>query len=209
MIGCLVAGSPAAAEPGDALVRLPDGHRSGPGVRIDSVGESAWVTHSLAANGAGRVAWVSGNVTVRVTTPPGRVGPNNGAVKQPGTDMSSTHGASTLTVGYLVGCQVDISHFAAQLGAQLLLSPLLSAGAPIPAAGGGTNVPLSAGNVQWVQIGKKDMEKSGTYHFDYHEYELSVQGCGGYAQARQFVIVEVIGSDYVKTALWGLPFSIG
>ena len=52
---------------------------------------------SLAANGAGRTAWVAGNAWADVTvTPTGTVGPNNGALNTNGTDNSSTHGASRL-----------------------------------------------------------------------------------------------------------------
>jgi hypothetical protein len=54
--------SPGAAS-ADSFIPLPNGHINGPGVRIVSTGESAKVSLSLAANGAGRTAWVSGNVT--------------------------------------------------------------------------------------------------------------------------------------------------
>ncbi|WP_342217384.1 ESX secretion-associated protein EspG, partial [Nocardia farcinica] len=46
----------------------------GPGVTITRTGEHAVISPSMAANGAGRVAWVSGNATADVTvTPEGEV----------------------------------------------------------------------------------------------------------------------------------------
>ncbi|PTR42926.1 MspA protein, partial [Rhodococcus sp. OK611] len=32
---------------------------------------------------------------------------------------------------------------------------------------------------------------------------------GGYAQARSYTVVEIVGNDYSKTTLYGQPFSIG
>ena len=93
----------------DAAVALPDGQKAGPGVTITRTGERAIISPSLAANGAGRVAWVSGNASVDVTVAPeGTVGPTNGPANGPGTNNSSTHGASQLNTGYIVGCQVAI-----------------------------------------------------------------------------------------------------
>jgi hypothetical protein len=38
---------------------------------------------------------------------------------------------------------------------------------------------------------------------------IQVQGCAGYAQARSYTVVEIIGDNYSKTTLYGMPFSIG
>ncbi|WP_280512212.1 MspA family porin, partial [Nocardia farcinica] len=58
----------------DTFVPLPDGQKVGPGVTITRTGEHAVISPSMAANGAGRVAWVSGNATADVTvTPEGEV----------------------------------------------------------------------------------------------------------------------------------------
>src|SRR6266568_8216158 len=70
----------------DAFVALPNGHIEGPGVKITSVHEHAIVSPSLAANGAGRTSWVSGDVMVDIDTPNGVVGPNNGAQNNAGTN---------------------------------------------------------------------------------------------------------------------------
>lgn len=190
--------SPQAAA--DAFVRLPNGHIEGPGVKITSIGERAIVSPSMAANGAGRTSWVSGNVTVDIDTPNGVVGPNNGAQNNAGTDDSSTHGSSGLTVGYLVGCQVALGSFGPSLGMSLSTTPTVAVG---------LSFPISPGQVVWYQIDNKDMTKSGRYYLNYQDVPMDVQGCAGFAQARQFAVVEVVGPDYHKVTLYGQPFSIG
>ncbi|MEV6321118.1 mspA family protein, partial [Nocardia sp. NPDC051787] len=71
----------------DTFVPLPDGHKVGPGVTITRNGERALISPSLAANGAGRVVWVSGNAIADVAvTPEGEIGPNNGPTGNPGTN---------------------------------------------------------------------------------------------------------------------------
>lgn len=191
--------SPGAAR-ADTFVPLPDGHIERAGVVIHSSGEHAVLAPSLAANGAGRTAWVSGDVTVDIDTPPGVIGPNNGALNEPGTNDSSTHGSSGLTVGYLVGCQVALGSFGPSLGATLSSTPSITAG---------VSFPISPGEVKWVQINNKDMTRSGRYFLNYQDVPMDVQGCAGYAQARSFAVVEVIGPDYHKVTLYGQPFSIG
>ncbi|WP_245400569.1 MspA family porin [Nocardia albiluteola] len=192
--------SPGAAS-ADAFVALPPGHIDSHGIRISSTGEHAVVSPSLAANGAGRVAWVSGDVTAEIDTPPGAVGPNNGAQNNPGTNDSSTHGSSGLTVGYIVGCQVQLLN--TPVGATLAFDNA------IPTIGGNATIPIAPGQVKWVQINNIDMTKSGTYHISYQDVSMNIENCGGFAQARQFSVVEIIGPDYGKTTLYGQPFSIG
>ncbi|MFD4428717.1 MspA family porin [Nocardia sp. NPDC058497] len=199
-LGALVAGTAGA----DAFVPLPDGERAGPGVTVKRTGERALVSPSLAANGAGRVAWVSGTVTADVTaTPEGEVGPNNGPANKPGSNNSSTHGASQLNTGYIVGCQVAIGDDAISAG--------LSGGIDLSGGslGGSVGLDLGPGEVKFVQIEKKDILKAGTYSVEYQDVEIEVQGCGGYAQARSYSVVEIIGDHYSKTTLYGAPFSIG
>ncbi|MQY18349.1 MspA family porin [Nocardia macrotermitis] len=184
----------------DTFVPLPNGHVADPGVSIDSVGNSARISPSLAANGAGRVAWLSSHVTANVTTPPGKVGPWNGPANSAGTNNSSTHGSSTMSVGYLVGCQVSLGSLSAGVSAAISTSPSLS---------GSLSLPLAPGDVKWVNFDELDMTKSGQYHFDLQDQQVEVQGCAGYAQAREVVTVEIIGTDYSKTTLYGQPFSLG
>ncbi|NNH70370.1 mspA family protein [Nocardia uniformis] len=192
--------SPGAAS-ADTVVNLPDGYIEGPGVKISSRGERAIVSPSLAANGAGRAAWLSANVHVDVETPDGEVGPNNGPLNEPGTNNSGTHGSSNLTVGYIVGCQVSVGALTANQG--VVLSPTS------PSITAGASFPLSAGQVKWVTINNIELIKSGGYDIQYQDVPMEIQGCGGYAQARQFAVAEIIGVDYAKVTLYGQPFSIG
>ncbi|MFC4127288.1 MspA family porin [Nocardia rhizosphaerae] len=199
-LGALVAGTAGA----DAFVPLPDGEKAAPGATIKRTGESALVSPSLAANGAGRVAWVSATVTADVTaTPEGEVGPYNGPNNKPGTNNSSTHGASQLNTGYIIGCQVAIGDDAISAG----ISGSVSTGGM--GIGGSAGVELGPGEVKFVQIDKKDITKPGVYSIEYQDVEIQVQGCAGYAQARSYSVVEIIGNDYSKTTLYGAPFSIG
>ncbi|MEV5838373.1 MspA family porin [Nocardia sp. NPDC052112] len=188
----------------DTFVPLPDGQKNGPDVTLTRTGEHALISPSLAANGAGRVVWVSGNAIADVNvTPEGTVGPNNGASGAPGTNNSSTHGASQLSTGYIVGCQVSIASDAISAG--------LSGGINLSGGslGGSIGLNLGPGEVKFVQIDYKDILKPGRYSVEYQDAEMEIQGCAGYAQARAYTVVEIIGDNYSKTTLYGQPFSIG
>ncbi|WP_433731374.1 MspA family porin [Nocardia sp. CA-129566] len=188
----------------DTFVPLPDGQKAGPDVTLTRTGEHALISPSLAANGAGRVVWVSGNAIADVAvTPEGTVGPNNGASGAPGTNNSSTHGASQLSTGYIVGCQVSIASDAISAGVSGSIN--LSGGS----LGGSIGVNLGPGEVKFVQIDYKDILKPGVYSVEYQDAEIEIQGCAGYAQARAYTVVEIIGDHYSKTTLYGQPFSIG
>ena len=188
----------------DTFVPLPDGQKNGPDVTLTRTGEHALISPSLAANGAGRVVWVSGNAVADVNvTPEGTVGPNNGASGAPGTNNSSTHGASQLSTGYIVGCQVSIASDAISAGVSGGIN--LSGGS----LGGSIGLNLGPGEVKFVQIDYKDILKPGRYSVEYQDAEIEIQGCAGYAQARAYTVVEVIGDHYSKTTLYGQPFSIG
>ncbi|MCX4093256.1 MspA family porin [Nocardia sp. alder85J] len=190
----------AGAANADTFVPLTDGHTDGAGAVIDSRGEHALISPSLAGNGAGRNVWVSGDVSADVDTPDGAAGPWNGAAGGTGTNNSSTHGTSELTVGYVVGCQVSLGSLSTSMSAALSSAPSLA---------GSLSLPLKPGEITWVTIDQKDLPHTGTYHVDYQDSQLSVEGCAGYAQARQVVVVEIIGDDYSKTTLYGQPFSLG
>jgi hypothetical protein len=188
----------------DTFVPLPDGQKIGPGVTITHTAEHALISPSLSANGAGRVVWVSGNAIADISvTPEGEVGPYNGATNAPGTNNSSTHGASALTTGYIVGCQVAISDNAISAG--------LSGGVNLSGGslGGSIGLQLGPGDVKFVSIDSKDVLKPGVYSVEYQDAEIQIQGCAGYAQARSYTVVEIIGDHYSKTTLYGAPFSIG
>ncbi|MEV0461613.1 MspA family porin [Nocardia tengchongensis] len=188
----------------DTFVPLPDGQKVGPGVTIKRIGEHATISPSLSANGAGRTAWLSGKVAADVTdTPAGTVGPNNGPTNAPGSNNSSTHGASQVNTGYIIGCQVNIADNAISAG--------ISGGVSITGAnaGGSIGVNLGPGQVTFLQINSKDILEAGTYSIDYKDVPVDVQGCAGYAQARAYTVVEIIGDHYSKTTLYGQPFSLG
>ncbi|APA95598.1 MspA family porin [Nocardia seriolae] len=187
----------------DTFVPLPDGHKVAAGVSIDRVGERAIISPSLSANGAGRTAWLSGKVIANVDTPDGTVGPNNGPKNGPGSNNSSTHGTSQVNTGYIIGCQVNISDSAVSAG--------VSGGVSLTGAnaGGSIGLNLGPGQVTFVQVNSKDIPSSGTYSIDYKDVPVDVQGCAGYAQARAYTVVEIIGDNYSKTTLYGQPFSLG
>jgi hypothetical protein len=195
----------------DVFVPLPDGQKAGPGYTMGLVANSAIVSPSLAMNGAGRVVWVSGKAWADVTvTPEGEVGPNNGPenddAENVGTDNSSTHGASQLNTGFIVGCQVDVSGISlgGGLDAALDVPPALGGG-----LSGSVSLSLGPGQVRWVSVSSKDITKPGRYAIDYQDVQMEIQGCGGYAQVRSYTNVEIIGDHYVKGTLYGQPFSIG
>ncbi|MEU7631522.1 MspA family porin [Nocardia sp. NPDC049220] len=188
----------------DVFVPLPDGQKYGPGVTLTHVGERAVISPSLAANGAGRVVWVTGNAIADVSvTPEGTIGPTNGPGNAPGTNNSSTHGVSQISTGYVVGCQVSIADDAISAG--------VSGGVNVSGAslGGSIGLQLGPGEVRFVSLDYKDILKPGVYAVEYQDAEIQVQGCAGYAQARSYTVVEIIGDDYSKTTLYGMPFSIG
>ncbi|MGW0324701.1 MspA family porin [Nocardia sp. NPDC003183] len=194
-------GGPAAA---DTAIALPDGFKAGPGVTISREQERAVISPSLAANGAGRAVWVSGIARANVTsTPEGEVGPTNGASGAPGSNNSSTHGASQISTGYIVGCQVSIAEDAISAGVSGGIS---TSGGSL---GGSVGVSLGPGQVKFVQIDYKDIAEPGQYSVEYQDAEIEIQGCAGYAQARAYTVVEIIGDHYSKTTLYGAPFSIG
>jgi hypothetical protein len=198
-LGLLSAGTANA----DTFIGLPDGHLVGDGVTITRAGEHALVSPSLAANGTGRVVWVSGIVTADVTTVQGEdePGPWNGADNAPGTNNSSTHGVSRISTGYVVGCQVDLNGLGGSVGMSMDLDG--------PSMSSSLSVPLAAGEVKFVGVGGKDIKKNGSYSVQYRDTQLEIQNCGGYAQARAYTVVEIVGNYYSKTTLYGQPFSIG
>ncbi|MCU1641904.1 MAG: mspA family protein [Nocardia sp.] len=189
----------------DTFVPLPDGTKTSPaGVTITRIGEHAVVSPSMAGNGAGRTAWLSGKTFADVTaTPDGTVGPNNGPANGQGSNNSSTHGASQLNTGYIVGCQVSLADNAVSAGVSGGVN--LSGGS----LGGSVGLNLGPGEVKMVQINAKDILKPGTYSVEYQDVPIEIQGCAGYAQARAYSVVEIIGDNYSKTTLYGQPFSLG
>lgn len=191
----------------DTFVRLPNGSQAGDGLKLIRTGETARVSPSLSGNGLGRTAWVSGNVALKAPNlKPSDPGPNNGPAGEsalPGTNGTSNDGAAaTLSVGYIIGCQVSIGNLSIGGSGSFDTVKGLS--------GSGTlAIPITPGQVVFAQIDYKDIKKKGNYFFNWSNTQLQVQNCGGYAQARSFVTVETSGDNHQKVNLYGRPFSIG
>ncbi|GAA4666320.1 MspA family porin [Gordonia humi] len=178
---------------GDAdAARLPSGSKTSTGidgqvVKISRSGESARALHSVANNGAGRSAAVSGTYSAKLSK-----------------------GTGSLKVGYLVGCQINIAGLSGGIGATISAAPSLS---------GSLTVPLEPGQVAFVSGDSLSLKKGhGTVMVD--NFNINVEGCGGYASARS--VVQVLAADglstdddtitatsgYVQSSLYGKPFSL-
>ena len=161
---------------------LPSGSKvtqgvDGSVVKISRTGETAYPVPSLANNEAGRAAEVSGLVTVTA-----------GGV------------TGTLTTGYIVGCQVDITGLEGGLNTSVDSS--LSRGPD-----GSLSFPLPPGKAAFVSLGTKTFE-GGVASIQYKRQHIEVQQCGGYAQARAFSTVQAQGNYVIKSTLYGAPFSL-
>ncbi|GAB0101458.1 hypothetical protein JMUB6875_04220 [Nocardia sp. JMUB6875] len=196
----------------DTFVPLPGGSITetmddGTVVTISMTGESANINPSMGSTPLHRNAWVSG--TARVT-------------------LSGTNGAvgGKIVPGYVVGCQVNISGGGASGGA----SGALDAGDQVSVnksgtgLNGGGNLTLGPGQSKAFYL--LDQEAPDDFGSEAHyvrnkfsgssgsvswsDETIGLNGCGGYAQARSFVAVQV-ETDNVITAytLWGQPFSLG
>ncbi|KQR98492.1 hypothetical protein ASG12_08610 [Williamsia sp. Leaf354] len=196
----------------DTFQKLPNGAARGDNLLITRSGESVQVSPSLAANGAGRNAWVSADITLYAPKLKAKkAGPNRGPAGEtaiPGTNGVETNGASaTLSAGYIVGCQVSIGSLS--LGGGLSVNNTGTGGVPSVGLNGSFALPLTPGQVSFVLLNYKNIEKAGTYYLSYDRAQLQVQGCGGYAQARSYAVVETTGDDHQKVTLYGKPFNIG
>lgn len=165
-----------------AAAELPSGSKVTEGVdgivvEISRTNEVAYPVPSQANNGAGRAAEVSGLVTV-----------------------NAGEASGTLTTGYIVGCQINID------GLEGALTGSADIGGTVGLSGSLT-VPLTPGEVTFVEIGSKEFE-GGMASIQYERQGIDVQLCGGYAQARAYSIVQTTGNYVVKSTLYGAPFSI-
>ena len=90
----------------------------------------------------------------------------------------------------------------------------------MPIIGGSLNFPVQPGQVVVVKVLNKDFKKK-VVSLQLSGVEMTVQSCGGYAQARSFITVlatdnysteggTVTGnSGAIQTTLYGTPFSLG
>ena len=163
---------------------LPNGSKvtfgvDGEKVTLKRAGESAYPVPSQANNGLGRAAEVSG--TIVATAPKGS--------------------EATLLSGYIVGCQVNVGALSLGGGATFDLSTSLQ-------LSGNLSLPLTPGKAAFVQVASPKTIKGGQAIIQYKRQQIDVQGCGGYATARAYSQVEVKGDFYIKSTLYGAPFSL-
>jgi len=208
VLGAVALGALTAAEAhADTVARPPNVSEPGDsGLRLSITQQVARVSPSLAANGAGRVAWLSAHVTVNAPHLIAKAAdPNNGPLGEstlPGSNGTAwTGGAATFSVGYIIGCQVGVGSLS--IGGSTTLS------ASAEALTGSLSVPLTPGAVNYVLIDYKNLSKSGDYVIDYRDFQVNIEGCGGYAQARAYAVVETGGADHQKIEAYGQPFSVG
>ncbi|MFT4087393.1 MAG: MspA family porin [Gordonia sp. (in: high G+C Gram-positive bacteria)] len=178
--------------------RLPNGQKvtkglDGESAYVERRGESAFPNGTVANNPAARGAILSGTYTTKL----------GGGI----------NGKETLRV--ILGCQVDVSGVTLDFSGALSLTAL--------DASAGLSLPLSPGQVAIVEITSKSIDKNAKASIQLSQYSLTVDGCGGYASARTAATVEgangyeindddkvVTGSGtYLKTTLYGKPFSLG
>ncbi|HNP57909.1 MAG TPA: MspA family porin [Gordonia sp. (in: high G+C Gram-positive bacteria)] len=183
--------------------RLPNGYKRTTGidgqvVTLKRVNEFAFAQESGAFNAVARSAQVAGTFTARIN-----------------------RGGGNVQVGYQVGCQVNVGGIDVGLtgGLYLPLSTNTTA-SPLPIIGGSLNFPVQPGQVVVVKVLNKDFKKK-VVSLQLSGVEMTVQSCGGYAQARSFITVlatdnysteggTVTGnSGAIQTTLYGTPFSLG
>ena len=146
---------------------------------------------------------------------------NDGLVIIESNDYNRDLGGGNVQVGYQVGCQVNVGGIDVGLtgGLYLPLSTNTTA-SPLPIIGGSLNFPVQPGQVVVVKVLNKDFKKK-VVSLQLSGVEMTVQSCGGYAQARSFITVlatdnysteggTVTGnSGAIQTTLYGTPFSLG
>ncbi|GAA5043447.1 MspA family porin [Nocardia callitridis] len=192
----------------DTFVPLPGGELTktlsdGTVVTVRLVGESANINPSLGSTPVHRNAWVSGSAQV---------------------DVAGAEGGAIFP-GYTVGCQVNIDGGGVEGGVDGSLD--WSDGEnvkPGVGADSGGNLTLGPGQSQSFYV--LDLEQADDYGNESHKKRnkfsgesgsvtwadetIGLNGCGGYAQARAFVSVEVETDNVITwVTLWGQPFSLG
>lgn len=181
---------------GDAAAgKLANGYKKVTGVDGETIqtwrtGEFALPAPSVANNGAGRSAVVSGVYQAK----------------------ASSGVSGNLAVKLLVGCQVDITGLSGGISAGISLTGVDASGA--------LSIPLSPGQVVVVDITDKDLADNGQAAIQLSQFEVSVQQCGGFASARTITKVigakgystddgTVNGEgSLIQSTLYGQPFSL-
>ncbi|MGV9412587.1 MspA family porin [Nocardia sp. NPDC003693] len=192
----------------DTFVPLPGGEiiktlSDGTVVTVKLVGESANISGSMGATPLHRNAWVSASAQVEISG-------NN-------TDVGGK-----IFPGYQVGCQVNIA--GGGVSGDASAGVTWEDGSPSASGGGGGNLTLGPGQAKSFYI--LDIEEADDFGSESHKVRnkfsgsngsvtwadstIGLSGCGGYAQARAFVSVEIETENVVTwITLWGQPFSLG
>ncbi|MEU1985606.1 MspA family porin [Nocardia sp. NPDC019395] len=190
----------------DTFVPLPGGEithtlPNGLAVTARIANESATINPSMGSTPLHRNAWVSASAQVEV---------------------HGEHKGTKITPGYVVGCQVDISGGGANGGA----GASSDFAGEKPSANLSTGGNLTLGPGQATSFLLLDIEKPDVYGNEGHQFAnkftgpngsvtwtdttIGLNGCGGYAQARSFVRVEVTTDQGIsEMRVWGQPFSLG
>lgn len=184
-----VIGAPQASAAG-----LPNGYKSvsdGPmTVEIWRNGESATPTPSMASNGAGRSAMLSGQITAKVST-----------------------GTGKLRVGYLVGCQVALGNLSAGVSGSFSTAPSVSGSFTLPLAPGEIKaVQLSSQNITQhiarYQYSRLEVEVQGCGGLAQAQSYAKVEATDGYEISTENT-TNIGGSGvFVQSTLYGKPFSL-
>ncbi|MFC9965114.1 MspA family porin [Nocardia ignorata] len=206
-VSCTIGLFSVGAAHADTFVPLPGGEitktlSDGTVVNIKMVGESATISPSMGSTPVHRNAWVSGSAQVSVSG---------------GGDASG----GKIYPGYTVGCQVNIAGGGVSGEGEGAVD---DAGAGTGGIGTGGELSLGPGQAQSFYV--LDLEKADDYGNESHsknnkfkgsngsvtwaDETIGLSGCGGYAQARSFVSVEVETDNVISwVTLWGQPFSLG
>lgn len=191
----------------DTFVPLPGGEitktlSDGTSVTMRLVGESVNISPSMGATPVHRNAWASGSAQVEIN----------------GEDVDG----GSISPGYVVGCQVNMSGGGVEGGAD----GEGSWDGESPGASAETGAELTLGPGQAESFYVLDLEEPDDFGNEDHERRnkfdgssgsvtwadstIGLAGCAGYAQARSFVDVEVDTENVSSTVtLWGQPFSLG
>ncbi|APA95602.1 MspA family porin [Nocardia seriolae] len=195
----------------DTFVPLPGGEitqtlSDGTVVTVKLVGESANISPSMGATPVHRNAWVSASAQVHISG-----------------DSTATGGK--IFPGYVVGCQVTIDGGGVS-GGGTVGADWSSGNNATPKASATTGANLTLGPGQAKSFYILDEEMADDFGREVHKVRnkfsgtdgsvtwsdetIGLNGCGGYAQARSFVSVEVETDNVISwVTLWGQPFSLG
>ncbi|KXO89143.1 MspA family porin [Tsukamurella pseudospumae] len=218
--GALAVGliAPTATATADTVIPIRDAVKTvkvGSGsITVTVKGQKAKLSPGMVALPTTRNAWVTGAINVKL----------DGAEADGGT----------IEAGYAVGCQVQVGDASVNVGAEAA-GPTFGADAAGPSVTGttGGSISLGAGQVgvqsltfdraTWPKPGDEIKPGGGSFEpstsfdfegasgsFNYADQTIGVDGCGGYAQARLYVIVTAqIGNSEGTVIAWGDRFTLG